>query len=88
MRATLSHNPLHNPFANRFNDPVTRRLDEMQTQEYMAWLKQRSEEAAFHSKQLSSTIRNLHSSMSERLFAGGLVLLILLVWGAFFLKSF
>jgi hypothetical protein len=34
---------LHNPFINRFNDPVTRRLDEMQCDEYVAWLRERNQ---------------------------------------------
>ena len=30
MKPNLTHDALHNPFKNRFNDPVTWRLDEMQ----------------------------------------------------------
>jgi len=33
---------LHNPFINRFNEPVTRRHDEMQCDEYIAWLRERN----------------------------------------------
>ena len=39
MRAAYS---LNNPFINRFNEPVTRRRDEMQCDEYMAWLRERN----------------------------------------------
>jgi hypothetical protein len=34
-------NPLHNPFYNRFNDPVTRRQDTMQAEADMVWLRER-----------------------------------------------
>jgi hypothetical protein len=34
-------NPLHNPFSNRFNEPCRRRVDEMQSAEHMAWLRER-----------------------------------------------
>lgn len=30
MKRALTNDVLHNPFKNRFNDPVTRRWDEMQ----------------------------------------------------------
>ena len=40
MRTT---HPLHNPFINRFNDPVSRRHDEMQSHEYMVWLRDRDQ---------------------------------------------
>ena len=35
--------PLHNPFMNRFNDAVSHREDEMQSEEYMIWLRARDE---------------------------------------------
>ena len=35
--------PLHNPFINRFNDPVSRRHDDMQSYEYMVWLRERDQ---------------------------------------------
>jgi len=34
MRPTLTYESLHNPFHNRFNDPVSWRRDEMQTFAY------------------------------------------------------
>ena len=34
--------PLQNPFKNRFNDPVTWRLDEMQAHSNVVWPRQRS----------------------------------------------
>lgn len=39
---TNTANSLHNPFHNRFNDPVTRRLDEMQSDAYVALLRERN----------------------------------------------
>ena len=32
------HDPIHNPFRNRFHVPVHSRLDEMQAYTQMAWL--------------------------------------------------
>jgi len=43
MKVALSSNLLHNPFQNRFNDPVTQRLDDMQSAENMIWLRQRDQ---------------------------------------------
>jgi hypothetical protein len=37
-----SNDPLHNPFYNRFNDPVRRRRDDMQAHEYTLWLKEQN----------------------------------------------
>ena len=42
MRQALPSNLLHNPFYNRFNDPVTQRRDEMQAYENMLWLRERN----------------------------------------------
>lgn len=38
MKPQLLNDPFHNPFYNRFNDPVKRRLDDMQSHEYTLWL--------------------------------------------------
>ena len=35
---TRINDPIHNPFHNRFRDPVHSRLDEMQSFTQMAWL--------------------------------------------------
>ena len=37
-----SNDPLHNPFYNRFNDPVRRRQDDMQSHAYTLWLKEQN----------------------------------------------
>jgi len=42
MKPKLHNHPFHNPFYNRFNDPVRRRLDDMQAHEYTVWLKERN----------------------------------------------
>ena len=42
MKADLPNPLLHNPFHNRFNDPVARRQDELQSEGYMVWLRQRN----------------------------------------------
>ena len=39
---TIRPNSLRNPFKNRFNDPVTWRLDEMQAHSNVIWPRQRT----------------------------------------------
>ncbi len=43
MSQALPNNLLHNPFQNRFHDPVTQRRDEMQASENIVWLRERNE---------------------------------------------
>ncbi|HEY6120820.1 MAG TPA: hypothetical protein VIV66_12740, partial [Pyrinomonadaceae bacterium] len=43
MSQALPNNLIHNPFHNRFNDPVTQRRDEMQAHENVVWLRERNE---------------------------------------------
>jgi hypothetical protein len=42
MKTQVLNDPFHNPFYNRFNDPVKQRLDDMQSHEYTLWLGERS----------------------------------------------
>ena len=42
MRAATRHKPQQNPFQNRFHEPVTWRLDEMQAHSNVIWLQQRT----------------------------------------------
>ena len=42
MKVELPNPLLHNPFHNRFNDPVSQRQDELQTEGYMVWLRERN----------------------------------------------
>ena len=44
MKVELPNPLLHNPFHNRFNDPVSRRQDELQAEGYMVWLRERNRE--------------------------------------------
>jgi hypothetical protein len=55
MRPALPNDVLHNPFNNRFNDPVTRRHDEMQASAYMDWLRERNQCDQGHSESDSSS---------------------------------
>ena len=82
MRTT---HPLHNPFINRFNDPVSRRHDEMQSHEYMVWLRDRDQvtlQTAEHSRM--SIARE--SARAVRLLTGVFGLFVLIVSFALLLK--
>jgi len=69
------NNPLHNPFFNRFNDPVKRRRDEMQAHAYMVWLRERNEGMHRTPMQLSSA----HRGHAGRVMAGVFTLLFIIV---------
>lgn len=71
-------NPLHNPFINRFNDPVTRRLDEMQSLANMPWPRDRNHVDGSTQRQ---------KPVTARLFAGVFGLLVLLVSVAVLFKA-
>ena len=76
---------LHNPFINRFNEPVTRRRDEMQCDEYMAWLRDRS--LGDTARQKTSTSVARASAHLGRMIAGLCGLLVLLISIAAFMKA-
>jgi hypothetical protein len=90
MRQALTNDPLHNPFDNRFNDPVTRRHDEMQADAYMMWLRERSQGCgqtqSEHNPSLLSVIAKGAASVSKevesrhggRIFAGVLALVLVI----------
>jgi hypothetical protein len=82
MRTT---HPLHNPFINRFNDPVHRRHDEMQSQEYMEWLRDR-DQVTLQTQQHSQMSFGKEPAHTVRLFAGIFGLLVLIVSFALLLK--
>jgi len=42
MKAEIPNPLLHNPFHNRFNEPVSRRQDELQAEGYIVWLRERN----------------------------------------------
>ena len=67
---------LHNPFINRFNEPVTRRKDEMQCNEYMAWLRERNLGAGPRNKAGSVATASLQLGKMVAALCGLLVLLI------------
>jgi len=76
--------PLHNPFINRFNDPVNRRQDEMQSDAYTTWLRERDQTIG-PTKHISS-LKITHPKSLGRLFAGVLGLMLLIVSFAVLLK--
>ncbi len=87
MRQALTNNPLHNPFNNRFNDPVTRRHDQMQADAYMMWLRERNQGCGHLDPALSSMIvakgatsasDGVESRHGGRMFAGVLALFVVL----------
>ena len=74
-------NSLHNPFINRFNEPVTRRQDDMQCDEYMAWLRERN--LGVTARKNISTRGATASAHVGRMIAGLCGLLVLLISIAF-----
>lgn len=82
MRAAYS---LHNPFINRFNEPVTRRRDEMQSDEYMAWLRERN--LGISARQSTCTTVAAASAHLGRMIAGLCGLLVLLISIAAFVRA-
>jgi hypothetical protein len=71
MKPQLLKDPIRNPFYNRFNDPVQRRLDDMQSHEYTVWLRDRNRAMSIPSPALARDGAQSHHS---RMFAGILVL--------------
>jgi hypothetical protein len=82
MRTT---HPLHNPFINRFNDPVSRRQDEMQSHEYMVWLRDRDRATVLTQEHSRMSIAK-ESAHAVRLLAGVFGLFVLIVSFALLLK--
>ena len=82
MRAAYS---LHNPFINRFNEPVTRRSDEMQCDEYMAWLRERN--LGISTRRTARTTVATASAHLGRMIAGFCGLLVLLISIAAFVRA-
>jgi len=81
MRAAYS---LHNPFINRFNEPVTRRHDEMQSDEYMAWLRERNLGISTRQSTRTTVVTSAHLG---RMIAGFCGLLVLLISIAAFVRA-
>jgi hypothetical protein len=91
MRQALPKNLLHNPFQNRFKDPVTQRQDDMQSRAYTVWLRERNlEQSGFKiPESVRMTSISSASSHAGRIFAGAFALvLVVLVSVAVLLKAF
>jgi hypothetical protein len=82
MRAAYT---LHNPFINRFNEPVTRRRDEMQCDEYTAWLRERN--LGISTRRSTYTTVATASAHLGRMIAGFCGLLVLLISIAAFMRA-
>ena len=82
MRAAYS---LNNPFINRFDEPVTRRRDEMQCDEYMAWLRERN--LGISTRQSTCTTVVTASAHLGRMIVGFCGLLVLLISIAAFVRA-
>jgi hypothetical protein len=59
MKPELLNDPFHNPFYNRFNDPVRRRLDDMQSHEYTLWLSERNRTLSMPLPVIPGTVKNV-----------------------------
>jgi hypothetical protein len=88
MKHELPKNLLQNPFQNRFHDPVTQRLDDMQSHAYTVWLRERNlEQSGF--KIPGSVNQTAASGRLGRIFAGVVALsLVVLVSVAVLLRAF
>ena len=62
MKPQLLNDPIRNPFYNRFNDPVQRRLDDMQSREYTVWLRDRNRAMSIPSPAISRDGSQPHHS--------------------------
>ena len=77
---------LHNPFFNRFNDPVNRRKDEMQSDAYCAWLRERNRGIRQTTKNATQMLAQ-ESTRLIKVIAGVFGVLLLIVSAALMLKS-
>ncbi|HZE69651.1 MAG TPA: hypothetical protein VE135_09025 [Pyrinomonadaceae bacterium] len=87
MSQALPNNLLHNPFHNRFNDPVTQRRDEMQAHENAVWLRERNANQVPSSTNVDNQLGVSQVSLAKVL-AGVFALLIVLLVSATVLKAF
>jgi hypothetical protein len=70
MKPQLLSDPFRNPFYNRFNDPVQRRRDDMQSHEYTVWLRDRNRAMSFPSPAISRDGDGGLEPKHSRMFAG------------------
>jgi len=73
MRPATRNKPRQNPFQNRFHEPVTWRLDEMQAHSSVIWPQQRS----YQNNRVAS-----ESKDTQRTFAGAFAFLVVLLASA------
>ena len=73
MRAATRHKPRQNPFQNRFHEPVTWRLDEMQAHSNLIWPQQRS----YHNNRVASESKDTQGTV-----AGAFAFLVVLLASA------
>ena len=91
---SATHNYLHNPFQNRFNDPVSQRRDDMQADANVVWLRERREGSPINSSasrgrnELGQSSDWLIANLSGRVFAGIFSLLIIVLVSVVVLKAF
>ncbi len=89
MRQALPNHLLHNPFCNRFNDPVTQRHDEMQSSAYMVWLRERNEGWQTKSNAMYKQTENISNAVQltpgTRVFSSIFALLFILLVSLFVL---
>ena len=88
MSQALPNNLLHNPFHNRFNDPVTQRRDEMQAHENAVWLRERNANQVSSSAILNKGVSTASHLSLGGVLAGVFALLIVLLLSASVLKAF
>jgi hypothetical protein len=81
MKAELPNPLLHNPFHNRFNDPVSQRHD-LQSEGYMVWLRERNLE---HSGYKIASVEAATAKHRRGVVPGALALLLLIVVSMVFL---
>jgi hypothetical protein len=81
MKADLPNPLLHNPFHNRFNDPVSRRQDDLQSEGYMVWLRERNLEHSGYK------IPSVEASTAKSLRGVFAILLVIVVSMVFLVKA-
>jgi hypothetical protein len=82
MKPQIVRDPFHNPFYNRFNDPVRQRVDDMQSHEYTMWLGERSRAMSLSLPAIPKT-----DSQSENHRTRALTSLVILVVVAFVISA-
>ncbi len=86
MKAELPNHLLHNPFHNRFNDPVSQRQDELQSDAYMVWLRERNlEHSGF---KIPKSAESSTTSSVRGVVSGVVALLVIVVSMVFLVKLF